>query len=465
MRMTFGPIHVTLKYAYRRTPKDPGSNIIYQRPVPTDLRDRYRGKTIKLDLKHPDMVKAARQVADLNKRYEAEFAGLRAAPESSPQALKVHAAALLKTYGLTPSEIAPFGDVETPGADQFFDRLRDKLELYAGNDRDVHDNATPVDYLSPVENAALKALQGNRSTTLTDALDLHLSIHPQRDNLKFTTYQRRAFATLIAITGDKNMEGFKRTDARAYLDASLLTAKTATVRRRLGVMSAVFATYIREHDLTISNPFASLAIDREGHDSTKRTPFTLPELETLEAACRDQDDPMRWILEMLAGTGARLAEIVGLTMEDINLEEEYPHVILQVHPWRDIKGAKGIRGVKDRTVPLVGVALWAAQQVKNHAINGQRFAFPQYTTATLCKASHASGALNSWLKRVPLAHTCHELRHTVKDQLRSVQCPKEISDAITGHGTKSVGDSYGLGYDLHVKSEWLSRALNRNPAL
>ena len=168
---------------------------------------------------------------------------------------------------------------------------------------------------------------------------------------------------------------------------------------------------------------------------------------------------MRWVLALLVATGARLAEVVGLALSDINLDGDAPHIIIQVHPWRDIKGARGIRGVKDRAVPLVGAALWAAKRVKGQAVLGQLFAFPQYTDSTRCKASHASGALNGWLRRLPLAHTCHELRHTLKDQLRAVQCPKDISDAITGHGTKSVSDGYGLGYDLQVKCEWLTKAL------
>lgn len=453
MRMTFGPLVVTLNYTHPRDPKDPKSSLIWQRGVPKDLRDRYPSKLHKQDLKTSDIAKAAPMVEALNRRYEAEWAGLRAAPESSPQALKVHAAALLSEYGLAP------GDANAPAADQFFDRLENKLFHHAGADQDRYDNATPADYLTPVEQAAFKALQGKQLPTLTDALELHLAIHPQRDDTKFTTYQRRAFATLIAVTGDKSMADFKRTDARAYLDASLLATKTTTVRRRLGVMSAVFATYIRENDLPTPNPFASLQIVREGHDATKRIPFTKAEIVTLEAACKAQDDPMRWILAMLAGTGARLAEIVGLTMEDINLDGDYPHVILQVHPWRDIKGAKGMRGVKDRTVPLVGAALWAAQRVKSQATQGQRFAFPQYTTDTLCKATHASGALNSWIKRLPLSHTCHELRHTMKDLLRDVQCPKDISDSITGHGKKDTGDGYGKGHNLRVKSEWLVKAL------
>ena len=168
---------------------------------------------------------------------------------------------------------------------------------------------------------------------------------------------------------------------------------------------------------------------------------------------------MRWILALLAGTGARLAEVVGLHLDDIVLDAPFPYVFLQVHPWRDIKGAKGIRGVKDRAVPLVGTALRAAEKVKAGAAKGEKFAFPQYTNASTCKATSASGALNGWIRRIPLDHTCHELRHTVKDQLRAVQCPKDISDAITGHGTKDTGDGYGDGYSLQVKAEWLNKAV------
>ena len=454
MRMTFGPLLVKLKHAHRRDPKDPNSSIVYQRGVPRDLRDRYHSKTHHHDLKTSDITKAAPMVEAWNRHYEAEWAGLRAAPESSPQALKVHTAAFLKEWGLTP------GDMDSPASEAFFDSVENKRWRHSGNDEDKYENAELSDFLPPVEATAFKALTGKQRDTLTDALDLHLKIHPKRDNAKFVAYQRRAFAALVAVTGDKPISEFKRADARAYMNAALLTAKTTTVRRLLGAIHPVFATYIKENDLATPNPFAELQIPKEGHDAKKRRPFTPPELVTLEAACRAQDDPMRWILALLAGTGARLAEVVGLPLDDIHLDADHPHVVLQVHPWRDIKGANGIRGVKDRTVPLAGVALWAAQRIKATATTGQVFAFPQYTTITECRATSASGALNGWLKRLlPLPHTCHELRHTVKDQLRAVQCPKDISDAITGHGTKSVGDGYGDGYDLRVKSEWLAKAL------
>lgn len=453
MHQAFGPLVVKLRYAYLT----PSGTIYFQLPVPVDLQPRYGKKTIKVSTGSKDLVVAGRKIEALLRKYKAEFAGLAASPESSPKALQAHADALLAVYGLAP------GDTESPAADAFFARLDEKRIQAARGDQELYDDLPHAAFMSPVELAAFKKLQGTNTPTLSDALDLHLSIHPQRDDAKFVRYQRRAFDGLIAFTGDKAIADFKRTDARAYLEAALLTAKTATVRRRLGVFSAVFSTWIQENDLPTPNPFASLQIAREGHDSAAREPFTPAELATLDTACKAQDDPMRWILAMLAGTGARLAEIVGLPLEDIVLDAPIPHVVLQVHPWRDIKGAKGLRGVKDRTVPLLGPALWAAKRVKATAAPTQRFAFTQYTDGVTCKATHASNALNSWMRRRGLPHGCHELRHTMKDLLRAVQCPKDISDAVTGHGKKDTSDGYGKGYGagslLHVTSEWLGKAL------
>lgn len=451
MQLTFGLLQISLAYTYPR-----GNTIYYQRPVPKALHGRYSGKRIKHDLKTADMAVAEKAVALLNRRYEAEWAGLLAAPESSPASLKAHADAFLKARGLTPGALGN----HPMAVELLHDHIDSKREHYAAGSEHAYRTADPSDYLSPVEIEAGRRLHGTAPFTLNDALELHLRIHPKAGNDTFTTYQRRAFASLVAVAGDKAIADFTRTDARRWLESSLAKGnKTKTVRRIIGALHSVFATYIKENNLQRTNPFAGLAIPGEGNDAAQRQPFAQSELTALYAACIAKDDDLRWLVAMLADTGARLAEIAGLALSDIVLEADIPHVIIQPHPWRSLKNT-GSR----REIPLVGTALWAAGRIKAHTVKGQLHAFPRYTSITECRATSASGALAGWIRRLPLDHTAHDLRHTLPDRLREVQCPREIQLSIAGHASKDVGDGYGKGYSLRVQLEWLSKVALQTPA-
>lgn len=446
MRACFGPLQVTLKNTYLR-----GGTLIYQRAVPKDLQDRYPGKTIKHDLKTADLAKAARLVADLNQRLEAEWSGLRSAPEASPKALKAHADALLKRYGLTPGN-----DQNDPqGLQALHDYFDEKRARFAGGDERVYRTARPTDYLTPVEATAWRRLYATQGDTLGDLLEVYLKAHRDRDNEKFVTYQRRAFATLTAVVGDREVSAFTRDDARRYIDVALSQGKsTGTIRRRVNSLRAMWSSYRREKDPGCVNPWERITIAGEGQDKAKRQTFTSGELTTLLNACEAKDDDVRWLIAMLADTGARLAEIVGLPLTDIHLDEPVPYVALRHRPWRRLKNDQS-----ERDVPLLGVALWAARRVVETAKEGQRFAFPRYTDDNEAKATSASNATAAWIRARGLDHTCHDLRHTMADRLRDVGCPKAIAFSIDGHATKDVGDAYGRGYNLKIKAAWLAKVV------
>ena len=110
-------------------------------------------------------------------------------------------------------------------------------------------------------------------------------------------------------------------------------------------------------------------------------------------------------------------------------------------------------------MPLVGAALWPTQRIKALASQSQRFAFPRYNSDKECRATAASNHLNKWMRGSSLNHTNHDLRHTMADRLREVQCPRAIQFAIKGHASKDAGDDYGRGYSLKVKAEWLEKVV------
>ena len=86
------------------------------------------------------------------------------------------------------------------------------------------------------------------------------------------------------------------------------------------------------------------------------------------------------------------------------------------------------------------------------------FAFPRYTSSKGCNANSASATLNKWMKeKLSDAYVSHGFRHSFRDRLRSVECPSEIIDQLGGWSLKSLGQSYGKGYELSVLGKWLSK--------
>ena len=144
---------------------------------------------------------------------------------------------------------------------------------------------------------------------------------------------------------------------------------------------------------------------------------------------------------------------VGLAIDDIQLDHECPHLILQQHPWRPLKTA-----TSERLVPLVGASLWAAKRIVD--TQSTPYAFPRYTKEARANASHASAALNKWLKGyAPEGCVIHSFRHSMRDRLRAVQCPFDIVNQIGGWSTAGVGNAYGSGYGLDVLYGWMGKVV------
>lgn len=452
MQISIGnALKVSVRNAYLRR-----GVFYYQRAVPKDLADKYPGKIIKLNLKTADPIAAARKVSELNRRYEAEWGLLRADPATNPKATRVQAERLLADHGIDPT--AP--DTEDHAFAAFVEKLDAQREAYAGGCVDLHRDADPAEFLSPVEAAAVEIIKNPGKDRLSDALTFYLETHHKGDSETLRKSSNIAMESFIAVVGDKLVENITREDGRAYIKAQASQIATTTIRRYLRSLVAILNHYIREKELDRKNPLAALKIAGEGEDSEERQPFTSEELKALQEKCKEADDEPRWLLAMLSDTGARLAEVVGLGLDDIKLDAEIPHVVIRPHPWRSLKNKSS-----ERTIPLLGVALWAATRVKESAREGQRFAFPHYVKDGKCKADSASATLAKWIRSKGMDHTPHELRHSMRDRLRDVQCPEAITDAIGGWALKSIGQTYGKGYGLEVMKEWLGKVAANSPAV
>ena len=66
--------------------------------------------------------------------------------------------------------------------------------------------------------------------------------------------------------------------------------------------------------------------------------------------------------------------------------------------------------------------------------------------------------INKWIKVVCKTHVViHGLRHSFRDRLRAVQAPVDVIDQLGGWSYKSIGETYGDGYQLDVLNDWMQR--------
>ncbi|WP_417667580.1 site-specific integrase [Pseudidiomarina sp.] len=274
-----------------------------------------------------------------------------------------------------------------------------------------------------------------------------------------------AVQALCEVAGDRDISAYTRDDSKAF--ANLLQCRgnsSGTIRRRTNSICALLNYGFAELEIEKRNPFSRLIIKNEGQDRKKRGTFTKEQLQQGYEEALSSQSSIRLLMPILGETGCRLGEVVGLRVEDIDLDQEVIHI--RPNPMRRLKTTGS-----ERSLPLVGYGLEAMREALRQS--GDGWLYPRYIHEDGCRATHASNALNKWLKARFDGLTAHSLRHTMRDRLREVEAPLELIDQIGGwSAVGGVGASYGQGYKLHNLHSWLSKVAmdyvlspNRNQCL
>ena len=249
-----------------------------------------------------------------------------------------------------------------------------------------------------------------------------------------------SLASFIELAGDRDVTSYVRDDAKLFVnDLQRHGNKTATIRRKVNSICAILNYAYAELDVDKRNPFSRLFIKGEGQDAHKRGTFTLDQLKRGYDHALSSGSQVKLLMPLLGETGCRLAEIVGLELDDIDMTESLIHI--RPNRIRRLKTSNSTR-----TLPLVGYAkeamLLALQHADDHCL------YPRYLKDGTCRATHASNALGKWLKN-DFGMTAHSLRHTFRDRLRASGCPLELIDQIGGWSSiGTIGSRYGRGYEL-----------------
>ena len=258
-----------------------------------------------------------------------------------------------------------------------------------------------------------------------------------------------ATASLLSVVGDRGIDTYKREDARALLGFMTDAGnKTATIRRRFATISSIFNYAYQELELDKRNPFSRVHIAGEGKDVSQRGTFSQGQLAEGYTEALASGSSVRILFPILGETGCRLAEIVGLRVEDVDLQGSVVHI--RPNDKRRLKTAGS-----ERSLPLTDVACLALSKALDTS-DGE-WLFPRYIKEDGCYATHASNPMAKWTK-ARWGMTAHSLRHSFRDRLRAAEVPLEAIDQLGGcSSVSSIGSKYGNGYSVEHLREFMGR--------
>lgn len=443
--LQFADTSLFVKYLY-----DNNGQPYFQIRVPKDLKDRFSGKSkISHALKNENGA-AVVQVQRLAKKYKAIFKAMRGDPSLANFDQKLAALALLDKFDLKvgdgrlrlePWEKGAEYD-DQPHLTSFLDEL-----VEAKRERELQAH----------EQLALKALQGPLPTTLSELVEIYLDNHKRGKEPGFRKTTEMYWDKLVLFVSDLPVEALDRDKVKAYVATRLSTDVTrATIEKEVKILRAIINKGIIELGLQMTNPFERLTIpDGSGRDSTKREKFSVNEHRLAVSKAIVANDELRTIVLVIALTGCRIGEAVGLRVQDCYLEIETPHVSFEEYGLRRVKTANS-----ERKVPLLPQLKEAIERQLERIGSQQLALFPKYNNLSLEPAADsASAALNKWIRSsVGGSKTCHSFRHSVQDLLREAEVPEDVREELLGWGRQKHADSYGDGRSLALKLKYMERA-------
>lgn len=407
--------------------REKGGTYRFQRNVPLNLREKFGKKD-----HYSYLGKTYREMLIALPKAMTEFDALYLTDASEEKPDRDRLLALVRReFGADAADRLDRGEIDDnleAALEDFGDRI-DEPAIYHAN--------LPVEVFSCADAVADYA-------TYKDADD--------PANKKFKNSLTRVSEDFASVVGsykfsELSIEDLTRADANAFRDAMLARVSANSAQRYLNIIKAVFNHTIQERALNCANIFANIKVKGAGHSSTDRLPLTRVEADTL--ADKPAKDDLKTIALLLRETGARVAEITGLEVADINFQESSINI-----------RSNSIRGLKTksstREVPIIGKScsfLLSIRQSKDYE-NAICTRYGKENGNT-----NVSNALSKHLRSITedRKKTVHSLRHTKKDELRETACPSDIGKVILGHSSDDVSSKYGSGYSVKVFRSWLAK--------
>jgi integrase/recombinase XerD len=270
----------------------------------------------------------------------------------------------------------------------------------------------------------------------------------RRDLARYAEHLRAGGVTDATRAGEAEVSSFVAAlSSSEYAEGRRYRA--SSVARALAAVRSLHRFLLREGD-TDTDP--SEGVVRPKVPRTLPRPLTVSEVEAIVAAPGDADPPAirdRAILEVLYGAGLRISELVGLDVDDVDLEEGSVRVFG--------------KGRKERIVPL---GRFAVEAVEGYLVRARpTLAGPKSGPALFLNQrggrltrQGADRILHGAVRRTGIAKrvTPHMLRHSFATHLLEGGADVRVVQELLGHASLSTTQIYTLVTGDRLREEYFA---------
>lgn len=261
---------------------------------------------------------------------------------------------------------------------------------------------------------------------------------------------RRAFRYLGAKKGCHSIDDVKPADIVAFIREEQANGHTLTTIARAVAALRVFFQFLQAEGKTKADPMSVL----EGLRPARRLPVVASDSEIrqlLETCAAEDVSALRdgALLEMMYATGARVSEITGVKVQDVNLDMGYVRYFG--------------KGGKERVVPLGRVAInmirryLAARQEGGPSLSSSPFLFPGRKGGRLRRETIWKMVRRRALQAgIRAGFHPHTLRHSFATVLLHNGMDLRYVQELLGHASVSTTQIY-----THVDKERLREVHRR----
>lgn len=252
---------------------------------------------------------------------------------------------------------------------------------------------------------------------------------------------------LAAFLGHKDARKIKREDLlawRAAIKADGLSNNTWN--HRLSHIRRVFSVAVDAARVAENPADSQLGLKKAKPASW--LPYSDEEAVKILAASRlERRTSLRWAHWVMAFSGMRVAEVLQLTAGDIRRDRDTGIMFIAIN--EDMAG-KSVKTSQSRNVPIHPALIDEGFLKLTENLDADEPLFPDKKADIHGNRGGRSWQVTGrWVRETvgitdPRKAPDHSWRHRMEDELRAVEAPEDVRDALLGHARRTMGRTYGV---------------------